>query len=287
MLDLFSDDSGAGVDRYRSLAVVAVSRSDLAAVRAAIAPCFGTTSSVEWKDLTGDSRKQRCARSLVATGVRLAAEGSISITILSWDLYDTRHAIPGRDDIGNTERMYYHAIADTARKRWAKTLSLHPDQTSALNFRKLQAFLNRTHMVKAKPEIISFLEESPERFSVDAVHEQDSRREPLVQLADLFAGMARTSLEQSVELKRWRTTEGQPTLLFSDVTDETITRGRRAKFEIIDATNTECKRCRIGVSLNRRGYFWTPNPKKPIHFWLWEPQGHYDKAPTNRSSATS
>lgn len=284
MLDLFSDDSGAGTDRYRSLALVAVPRADLPEVRSAIAPCFIKTSSVEWKDLTGDSRKQACARSLVTAGVRLARQGSLAITILSWDLYDTRHAVQGRDDTGNTERMYYHAIGATARKTGATVLSLHPDETSdALDFRSIQSYLNHTRVAQPKPELLSFLETSPERFRVTEVHEEDSATEPLVQLADLFAGMARTSLGLSPELKRWRENLGQSASLFEDQTDDPITRGRRAKFEIIEAANAECKRCRVGVSLDTKGYFWTPNPKNPIHFWLWEPQGDYDKAPTTRA----
>src|SRR5438552_1720102 len=141
MLYLFSDDSGGGTDRYRSLALVAVQGEGLETVRSALAPCFSATRSVEWKDLTGDSRKQACARALTTSGIQLAARGTLIITVLSWDHQDTRHSIPGRDDLRNIERMYHHAIAATARKRGATTLSLQPDETSeALDFRSIQAY---------------------------------------------------------------------------------------------------------------------------------------------------
>jgi hypothetical protein len=264
------------------LALVGVATADLRDARSAIAGCFSETSSVEWKDLTGDIRKQACARSLVKAAVGLAAQGTLAITVLTWDLHDTRHAVPGRDDIRNTERMYYHAISALARKRRVTGLSLYPDETSdALDFRHIQRYLNTTTAGRVTPPLLESLEREPERFRVTEVQEQVSEREPLVQLADLFAGMMRTSLEYSADLKRWRS--GGQLALLGDQPDDPVSRGRRAKFDIIDIAKAECAHYRLGVSLDSHGYLCTPKPTRPIHFWLWQPQGDYDKAPTNRT----
>jgi hypothetical protein len=276
VVDIFSDDSGAGNDRFRSLALVGIARADVPSVRAAIAPCFTDTPSVEWKDVNGDSRKQACARRLVKEAVRLAAQGTLSITILSWDLRDSRHAIPGRNDFKNAERMYYHAIAAIGRKCGATALCLYPDATNdALDFRGIKAYLDSTRAGRPTPGLLTLLQGEPERFSVGELREQVSVGEPLVQVADLFAGMARTSLERSEELMRWRASGSQTLGLFDGLLEKAAAPSPRqqAKFKIIDLTKQECSRYKLDVSLETRGHLWTPDPKNPIHFWLWEPQG--------------
>ena len=91
-------------------------------------------------------------------------------------------------------------------------------------------------------------------------------------------------MAQSSEFKRWQAAASWTGHLFEALSESSAaSRRQRAKFEIIDLTQRECRRYRLGVSLESRGHLWTPNPKNPIHFWQWEPQGEYDKAPTTRA----
>jgi hypothetical protein len=40
-----------------------------------------------------------------------------------------------------------------------------------------------------------------------------------------------------------------------------------------------CKERKLGVSLKTKKGLWTPDPQRPINFWLYEPQHPEDKAP--------
>lgn len=45
-----------------------------------------------------------------------------------WDTYDSRHKIQGRDDIVNYERMFFHLLSNTMKKRCrGSKLIIRPD----------------------------------------------------------------------------------------------------------------------------------------------------------------
>ena len=113
----------------------------------------------------------------------------------------------------------------------------------------------------------------------------ESRQEALVQLADLFAGMARFSREETQQCVQWlnsRVNKDQlrlPNFLDSTGVEDETTAIRQNRFQLIGKFDTLCKRHKLGVSLRKKGYLWTPDYRNPINFWNYEPQHEYDKAP--------
>ena len=106
----YSDASGSGADRFRSVAVVSGALQACLALsdRLQAIAAGETVRTVEWKFVTGDARVQRAAEQYVDVGVTCAHQGEIRVDVLTWDTYDSRHAVPGRDDTENLARMYYH-----------------------------------------------------------------------------------------------------------------------------------------------------------------------------------
>jgi hypothetical protein len=287
-LHVFSDESGYGTERFRALGFVFVPDSKVVAIRSELRLILArhSVSEIGWKEISGDSRKQKCGAEFLQECLRLACAGELTATALSWDLHDQRHALIGRDDIANRERMFHHGIVTSARRRAARTLRLYPDKTSvAIDYEAIKTYLGTTRREQHQPHLISLFEKDRSRFHIEALHELDSADEPLIQLADLLCGMGRSSLEWQDELRPWLSrrpaVHGQGTLFTptpASPQGET-SRGKQAKFSLIESFKSDCDKRKLGVSLSA-GYLRTLNPKHPINFWLYEPQRLSDKAPT-------
>ena len=64
--------------------------------------------------------------------------------------------------------------------------------------------MTRLHRSKSKnPLLIELMLEENPRFKFGEVKQLSSSEEPLIQLADLFAGLARFSHTQSIDCSRW------------------------------------------------------------------------------------
>jgi len=53
-------------------------------------------------------------------------------------------------------------------------------------------------------------------------------------------------------------------------------------FQRITIINIQCKKRKLGVSLETKRCFSTPNPNNPINFWYYKPQHKMDKAPIKK-----
>lgn len=283
---IFCDDSGHSGQRYRSIGVVALPKTETDGLRAELRKCLqrAGVNHVEWKEIQGDSRYQNAGMDFIRHGIFWAAQNKIHITVLMWDLEDSRHDVMYRDDSANLERMYYRALSHTAQKQSKKRLRLYPDANSMLDWAEIRAYMNATRVSKSKPYIISLFEEDRSRFIIEAIEEQDSQREPLVQLADLFCGMGRCSLESLPKVLNWlhRTsiTESQMLLLPLDRDVQPLSRGEDAKFRLIKLAKEEAQKYKLGLSLETKGFLNTPDPRRSsMNFWLYVPQHDQDKAP--------
>jgi len=60
---------------------------------------------------------------------------------------------------------------------------------------------------------------------------------------------------------------------------EKLSNGDKNRCEVMNYLNRLCKKYKLTVSLDTFNGFRTFNPKKPVNFWLYEPQHPDDKAP--------
>jgi len=182
--------------------------------------------------------------------------------------------------------MYYKVLAYMARQwneiRW----NFYPDNNSKINWNKIANYLNVTSVSRSKlkqPTLLNMLQDN-RTFQFDKVQPLDSVKEPLVQLADLFAGMARFSGEECPQCAQWLSSFRERNQFKLQNTrakssKDRSTRIKECRYRLIGELRRTCESCRLGVSLRTMKRLRTPNRTNPINFWNYEPQGDYDKAP--------
>ncbi|GAG35212.1 unnamed protein product, partial [marine sediment metagenome] len=162
-----------------------------------------------------------------------------------------------------------------------------PDRRSKINWGEITKYLNMTNLSRSKlkqPTLLNLIQDH-QTFQFNRVQPLDSVNEPLVQLADLFAGMARFSGEECPQCVQWLSSFGNiDQLKLRDnhkvSSKDKGTRIKECCYQLIGELDRVCKSCRLGVSLRKKKRLWTRIHTNPINFWIYEPQGDYDKAPT-------
>jgi hypothetical protein len=286
----YSDESGIFSHRYQTIAVVSGPETRLAQLRSNLQGILSQNQINEVKFAL--IRTHRALIEAARAFSRCMVEISASMTavradIVTWDMQDSRHAIQGRNSLANLERMYYKVLTHAARQWNQVEWGFHPDTNSQVHWYEIAEVLNRTRLAKPVANApLLFDSEHPDQFiEFTSVEPLDSLGEPLIQLADLLAGMARFMREEGHQCIQWLDSWGNrdqlalPHFLHAKCAlDETI-RTKQNRFLLIREFSAHCKRYRLGVSLRDRRCLWTPNPANAINFWNYEPQHDYDKAP--------
>lgn len=185
-------------------------------------------------------------------------------------------------DCGNKpelERMYYCVLAYIVR-RWRHTKwDFYADVNSRVNWGEIVAYLNVTRVQRKvkKPLLIELmLEENPE-FEFSEVKELNSAGEPLIQLADLFAGMARFSYEDNGCAKwvdKWKPDEQMELIPFMARDKRSIQKVKECRYRLIAGMYTLCERHGLSLSVKTEGHLQTWRPESPINFWPYK-RGKY------------
>jgi len=286
----YSDESGIFDHRFQSIAVVSGKEEMLEELRNKLQEEIDNRQILEVKfsEIIGyNSPIAKAARQFIKIAVKdFAVNRKMRIDILTWDTLDSRHAVPGRDDFANLGRMYYHLLIHMA-KQWDQIhWNLYPDNNPKVDWKETAKYLNVTSLYRPnlqQPELV----EVPkyEKLQFGRIQQVDSIKEPLVQLADLFAGMARYSNEDGQQCVQWLESQvSKWQLKFkylcprNNIRDKD-TRKRVCLYQLIGKLYKLCGQYKLYVSINEKGCLWTRICTKPINFWAYEPQGSYDKAP--------
>lgn len=293
----YSDEAVSDCKRYRCIAIVSGRSELLEQLRRDLGKVLeeSRTDHVEWKEVRGHASKTKAAKGYISKAVEYAAKGHIRIDVLIWDTQDKRHAIVGRDDLENLHRMYYKLLVHIGR-RWSHfDWILHSDERGDMDWQKIRDFVNRTRVQPKQkgqemPTLLKFFDEfrqkGKRRFNLEVADSVNSEKEPLIQLADLFAGMAWYSRKFGSEIVEWLKNHEQAdqhSLIESEVCEQKeLKKQEQVRFELIAHLGELCKRHKLGVSLRERRHLWTPEPDNPINFWNYEPQHEADKAPKRK-----
>jgi len=286
----FSDESYWNVGRYRSLGLVTTS-VDLHASLENELLCLLEKSEVrefKWKKLDG-AKERFAAIKMCEFAIENALARNLRVDVLIWDIQDSRHNVPGRDDIANLQRMYYHLFRNVLRARWPNDAvwRLHPDEHTALDWETMREYLENASVTSVTVERERSLFTGGEfrirlrrEFGIEEIRPIPSDQHPLLQLADLFAGLAAFSHEKFDEYQEWlHTVSPQPPLVNEAKACVDPSRASQERFQVLKKFDEACKKRKLGVSLKTKQGLWTPNPQNPINFWLYEPQHPEDKAP--------
>ena len=281
----FSDESNWNSGRFRSLSLVTLPIEVLATASEELRNLLNDSGVTEfkWKKLRG-ARERFAAIKMIDFALKYALAGTLRIDVLIWDINDSRHNIQGRDDIANLQRMYYHLFRNVLQMRWPDNAvwQLFPDEHTALDWQRIEDFLDASGS-RLKIEHLLFGARLRRDFHIDEIDQVSSKDQPLLQLADLFAGLAVFSREKFEQYQKWiRDRQGQSTLfnIQEEKDDDAISSADRERFQVLAHLDEVCKSHKLGVSLHTYRGLTTPNPAKPINFWLYQPQHPDDKAPT-------
>ena len=187
-----------------------------------------------------------------------------------------------RDDILNYERMLFHLLKSSLKRRLKDcTWHIRPDERGGIDWSTIQDCLSSFGRRKCFEDTLWRKLFSDSFFKVKTFQEMDSRNEILIQIPDLFSGMASYSRLYYPEYQLWRkqNIEKEQLSLF-EKPKEDFSNKKLYGNKVIDYFDKECKRFKVGVSLENNKCLYTYNPKSPINFWHYKPQGDYDKAPT-------
>ncbi len=288
----FCDASGVFAEHYQSIGVISGTTESLCQIRNSLGGILDDLgmSEVKFSNINKlDSREFKAAQRFFTESINNYIKShNARADVLTWYTADSRHSTPGRDDIENLGRMYYHLLCNIARKWNLTSWSIYIDKDENVDFDVLRECLNSRidqTDIGQFPEIIESLEQIKELEVIKEITEVESREEPLVQLADLFAGLARFSNEKGAECCEWLAIYGNPDqaplIDFNSIKSNLggYTRSEECRYYLIGEIYELCKKYKLYVSLKEEKHLQTRNPSSPMNFWTYAPQGDYDKAP--------
>ncbi|GIW33850.1 DUF3800 domain-containing protein [Meiothermus sp.] len=286
----FSDESNWNTGRFRSLGLVTVLVDALEDLNNELKGLLTESgiSEFKWEKLR-QARERIGAQKMCEFTIKHALDRRLRVDILIWDIQDSRHDIPGRDDIANLQRMYYHLFRNVLRSRWphGAVWRLHPDEHTAMDWSTVQDCLenvaDRLEIERSLFNEGQFRVRLRRDFGLEEIRSALSHEQPLLQLADLFAGMAVFSRTQFDAYQAWLTAKSPQSGLFDDQNEAPdASRSSSERFSVLQHLDARCKKHKLGVSLKRKQGLWTPDPQRPINFWIYEAQHPEDKAPQKR-----
>jgi hypothetical protein len=194
--------------------------------------------------------------------------------------------VRGRDDVANLQRMYYHLFRNVLRARWPNDAvwRLHPDRHTALDWETVKDCLEaKSTTVEVEPHLLAggtFRARLLREFGIEDIQPVQSEGNPLLQLADVFAGMAVFSRANFEEYQSWIASMS-PEIPMLGEAEATAgpSRASEQRFQVLKNFDDLCKGRKLGVSLRQKRGLWTPKPQNPINFWIYEPQHPEDRAP--------
>ncbi len=287
----FADETNYNKGRYKGIGLISVASKDAGILSRNLSNVLAESkvSEAKWSNL--NSAKTRfAAQKMLDLTVKAVVEGILRVDVLTWDIEDSRHNLMSRDDIANLQRMYFHLFKNVLVNRYpnGSTWRLHPDENLAMKWGRLLFFLQKSGI--RKPITMPLSSEtvlSMERYyNIDKIMPLRSCEEPLIQLADLFAGIAAYSRNNYPQYEQWICKGTHQQTLFESFDEckhsKTIklSGSDKERCKLLVYFNKNCKRKKLGVSIKTNKGLRTFNPINPINFWWYIPQNESDKAPT-------
>ena len=274
----FSDESNYNDKDYRSVSIVKVHEDifqDLQSKLENILKKYNIQiTSFKWIKIKNNN-KTDALKEILLYLFDLMERKLVMIEILTWNIHDSRHDVPGRKDTENLSYMYDKLIKDFANRHLNDDdcLYLFPDQNSAVNWKKLEEILFNQDI---------YIETYHEEFDAILlskkikIKESSTKNDPLIQIADIFAGIARFSFEEYDSYERWL--DPQQQRLFE--TPQEFSNRQKYRFEIFKLIDEWAKKNKLRISLKSTRGFVSHDPNVSLNFWLYKPQHEKDKAPT-------
>lgn len=284
----FADEKGYNIGRYRGISLVSIESRHVDSCRKDLNRllCESDVREFKWEKL-GSARERFAAIKLLDFAIEKINNQIMRIDTLTWDTEDSRHKVIGRDDIANLQRMYYRLFKDVLCNKWpdGNTWLLCPDENTALEWNRVRDFLGyASSKTEIRRDLLThgkFILRLKREFKIEDIKPCESHEEPLVQLADLCAGLAVYSRTSYDRYENWLAKNSDQGTLFRNEKASSIklSKSDQERCLVLAEFNKKCKNKKLGVSLKRERGLKTFDHSKPINFWWYEPQHEDDKAP--------
>lgn len=287
----FSDESNWNKGRFRSICVLSLPIIELDGFEKIIDNVLDEFHIIEFKWNHFDNSKYRkCATNIIDHVIEYAITGKLRVDTLIWDIYDSRHSVQGRDDEKNLQIMYYHLLDNIIKKRWPQNAIwyLCPDEHDNISWDSIYDALIRTSISigildpsieLGNPIDFSKISIINTIFKIIKIEPCKSHEKAIIQVTDLFAGMACYSKISFKTYETWNKITSSQNTLFPEERTITLTGSQKERFPVIKYLREKCRIHKLYVSLDHSGALKTFDPKYPINFWWYEPQHELDKAP--------
>lgn len=282
----FADESNHDKGRFRSIALISLKKDDLENMNESLIEILNESnvSEFKWSKLRS-ARVRFAACKMIHSVINKINEGKIRIDVLVWDIEDSRHKIKGRNDARNLERMYHHLFRNVLLNRWNDCGHWHlfPDEHMGIQWHEVHGFLEKKNeRVRISQNMFAEngLSFELRSFGIHKITPKKSHEEPLVQVADLFAGMGVYSRQEYDTYEKWLI-DSAPQLDFIKGDANIYNSTDCERFYVLKEFDRKCKLAKLGVSLKTNRGLRSLNPKSRLNFWWYEPQHEDDKAPIN------
>jgi hypothetical protein len=279
----YADESSHNVGRYRAIALVGMHRDVASPLKTELRRLLADSGvrEAKWQNVK-TARNRFAAEKLLRAFLAGANRGELRADVMIWDTYDARHSVPGRDDSGNLARMYYHLCRCTFRDRAPRgaVWAVFPDEQSEMDWTVLRQTLGLEGFKEGLRRGGRLIEAHHSGYRIASVNAVRSHEEPIVQIADLLAGMAVYSYASFGSWEAWQHEHGPAPRLFDDGSALALSNGDRERCRLLGILNSHCKAQKWGVALRSTQGLATRDPARgPINFWLYTPQHESDRAP--------
>lgn len=278
----FFDESNWNTGRFRSISMVSLEYKDYLELKPQLC---GITSkkSHEMKWVKIDAETGMMVIDFFFNNIH-----KMRIDVLTWDMEDSRHkGIIGRDDKKDLQRLYFRLMTTVMRDRWPNNASwtLFPDEHNCISFPTIKQYLDdysweiRESLFNENPLSISF----EKRYMSRSITPMQSHKQPFIQLADFFAGIAVYSYQCFDKVIHWKEIKSAQTTIFQDIgfncDNIKLSRMDKIRIPLILELKNQAKRKKLRISLDSSSGLRTRNPVDHLNFWLYQPQHEKDKAP--------
>ena len=284
----FSDESGYNIGKYQSIGLITIPTENFETFKTIFTNIcskhgFNDLTKVKWHALRSADLRF-CVQEIMELVIKYAIDKGLRIDVLIWDTQDSRHSVQGRDDSKNLAIMYYHLIKNVFMKRWPEGSEylLFPDRNNSIDWEKLFELLEHKGLILSysKPDELGRVGINLKRKYKLKIIESTPPKSPLIQLADLFAGMGSYSRDSFEKWEIWKRINDGQTCLVPFKEEKPLSRRHKERCLIMNSFKNNCDKNKLGVSLKSTKGFKTFDPTNPINFWFYKPQHKKDKAPT-------
>ena len=216
----FSDESHWNDGRHRSICLVSLSKDDLECLEDELSSIIDSNGINEFKWTALKSRKyKQIAQEMCDFAIRSANRKKLRIDVLIWKMADSRHSGGLVDDARNLGIMYYHLFRNVLRMRWPhdSLWALFPDRHRHIDWETIEECLGHVS-TNVDFELSSLFNGKGsirllQEFGLAKICPVVSHDYPLLQLADLFAGLSVFSHEEYPGYVEWQKANPQRPLL--------------------------------------------------------------------------